>query len=63
MDDGIYKAFTQYATELERLRQVNKAMLEAIKQMIDALNGTYIDDRYRAVEALERVIKLAEGKE
>ena len=62
MDDGSYKAFAAYATEMERQRHVNKAMLEAIKQMIDALNGTYIDDRQRAKEALERAIKLAEGK-
>ena len=63
MDDGTYKAFGFYTGELERLRHINKVMLEAAKQMIDAFNGTYIDDRQRAIEALEQAIKLGEGKE
>ena len=63
MDDGIYKAFASYASELERQRQVNTVFLAAAKQMIGVLNGAYWDDRKQAKEALERAIKLAEGKE
>ena len=76
MDDGTYKAFSQYAGELERLRQVNKTLLEAAKAVLEVIDEpcrydyhglcqtqrTNDEPEYE-VELLRAAIKLAEGKE
>ena len=68
MDDGSYKAFSQYAGELERLRQVNAVLLEACKLALPELEGyarrnPNDNNLNMPIRALETAINLAEGKE
>ena len=66
MDDGIYKAFSQYAGELERLRQVNAALLKAAISALPYVTSYCTNYRCGVCDCakctLERVINLAEGK-
>ena len=66
MDDGIYKAFASYASELERQRHVNKVMLEACRA-VAAQDDRYTDADYlihiTTMQKIKAAIKLAEGKE
>ena len=64
MDDGIYKAFSQYATEMERLRQVNAALLEGCKLLLSVSEHYWATkEEYEVIEKVRKAINLAEGKE
>ena len=66
MDDGTYKVVASYATELERLRQVNAALLEAAISALPYVTSYCTNYRCGTCDCakctLERAINLAEGK-
>ena len=62
-DFKLKKGNTNPKAEIEKLTEINHALLEACKEMIRALNGTYLDDKMRAKERMQKAITKAEGKE
>lgn len=48
--------------ELTAKRNAGSELYEACKEMISALNGTYLDDKQRAKEHMEKALAKIEGR-